>query len=322
MNITISDIESYLPERVISNNELTEKFGFDKDFLDNKIGILERRISAENETTSDLAYNAAKKLFDSGKYQTQDIDLVLLCTQNPDYKLPTTACLVQTRLGIPTTSLAFDLNLGCSGFIYSLVVASSMIETGVVTKALVIMADQYSKIIDYTDKNTASLFGDGAAACILEKGTKEGYGILGYDFGSDGKGAQNLIANNSGGFKDAEKNDFLYMNGREILKFSMLVVPKSIENVLKKQNLQISDISHFIFHQANAYMLKEIQKRLEIPDEKMVIEMKMTGNTVSATIPLALKKLREDNKIKSGDLLVFCGFGVGLSWGSIIYKVY
>jgi len=320
MSFRISDIELYLPVKVISNDYLHETCEIDIDFLENKIGIKERRIAADNETSSDMAVKAANNLFAKGKYQPLDIDILLVCTQNPDYKLPTTACIVQHKLGLKTSCMSFDINLGCSGYIYSLVVAQSLLTNSIFKKALIIMVDQYSKIIDYTDKNTASLFGDAATASLIET-CENGYGIIDFDLGTDGSGAENLIAFNSGGRKQDDKNNFLYMNGREIFKFSLMAVPISVNKVLENNKLTKNGIKHFIFHQANKYMLGEIKKKLELTDEQVILDMEMYGNTVSSTIPIVLKGLKDTCKLKKGDLLILCGFGVGLSWGTILYKV-
>jgi len=319
MNYCISHLEMYLPEKIITNKYLNETFGIDSDFLENKIGIKERRIAAENQTVSDLAYQSSSKLLNTLIIERETIDLLIVCTQNPDYKLPTTACILQNKLNLSTRCMSFDINLGCSGFVYSLVVAGSLINSGVAKKALIVMADEYSKIIDYTDKNTASLFGDASTAALIEP-CETGYGVLASNFGTDGSGAEHLIANNSGVFKNPDKDSYLYMNGREIFKFSITEVPKSIGEVLTKSNLQKQDIKYFIFHQANKYMLNEIKKKIGLTDEQLVIDMELYGNTVSSTIPIVLKNLRERKKIIKGDLLVFSGFGVGLSWGSILYK--
>jgi 3-oxoacyl-[acyl-carrier-protein] synthase III len=319
MGYRVKAIESYLPEKIISNEYLNQKFGIDIEFLDNKIGIKERRIAGENETSSDLAYKAAIKFFDKGVVKPEEIDLILVCTQNPDYRLPTTACLLQHRLGLKTSCMAFDINLGCSGYIYSIAVAGSMLSSNIINKALLIMVDEYSKIIDYSDKNTASLFGDAATATILEK-CEDGKGVVDFNFGTDGSGAQHLIAYNSGVLKQDDKNNFLYMNGREIFKFSITAVPASVNALLAKNNLKKNDIKYYLFHQANKYMLNEIKKKLELTDEQNIIDMEYTGNTVSSSIPLIFKSLFDQNKLNTGDLLVLCGFGVGLSWGSILYK--
>lgn len=319
MNYKIQAIEYYLPERIIDNKYLYEKSGIDIEFLENKIGIKTRHIAAENETTSDMATIAAILLTERNNLKLDTIDLLILCTQNPDYKLPTTSCIVQNNLNLKTSCIAFDVNLGCSGFIYSLAIAGSFLKTGLAKCGIIIMADQYSKLIDYNDKNTASLFGDAAtASLIVPCGDSEG--VIDVNFGTDGSNADKLIAFNSGVAINPRKNKFLYMDGREIFKFSVQVVPRSVLDILEKNNLKVAEIRYFIFHQANKYMLGEIQKRLEISDEQMIIDIEDYGNTVSSTIPIAYKNLLNRGTLKKDDILIFCGFGVGLSWGTILYR--
>src|ERR1035437_1052193 len=319
MNYRIKATEYYLPERIIDNKYLHEIAGMDIDFLENKVGIKQRHIAAIDETTSEMAIKAAVKLIENNKIEPDAIDLLILCTQNPDYKLPTTACIVQNSLKLKTSCLAFDVNLGCSGFIYSLAIAGNFLKTGMSKYAMLIMVDQYSKIIDYTDKNTASLFGDAASASLIEPCT-DSDGVIGAVFGTDGSNADKLIAYNSGVKTDHDKNNYLYMDGREIFKFSVQVVPASVNIILKRNNLKITDIRFFIFHQANKYILTEIQKRLEISDVQTIIDIEDYGNTVSSSIPIAYKNILKKGVLKNDDLLIFCGFGVGLSWGTILYR--
>jgi 3-oxoacyl-[acyl-carrier-protein] synthase-3 len=319
MNYCIKAIEYYLPERIIDNQYLHENAGTDIDFLDNKVGIKLRHIAAEDETTSEMAVKAASTLFEKNKIDTESIDLLIICTQNPDYKLPTTACIVQNELKLKTSCIAFDINLGCSGFVYSLAIAGNFIKTGMATNALLIMVDQYSRLIDYEDKNTAALFGDAASAILVES-CAASEGVIDAVFGTDGSNADKLIAFNSGVKSDPERSKYIYMDGREIFKFSVQIVPLSVIEILKKNNLNISDISYFVFHQANKYILAEIQKRLEIADNQMVIDLEDYGNTVSSTIPIAYKNLLSKGDLKNSELVIFCGFGVGLSWGTILYR--
>ena len=320
MNCAINSLEYYLPEKIITNQYLNEICGIDPDFLENKIGIKNRHIAQENESIADMSVKAGELLFEKSDIKKEDIDLLLLCTQHGDYKLPTTACVIQDKLGLPTSCAAFDMNLGCSGFVYSLGIAGNFIKTGQMKNALVIMADQYSKSIDYNDKNTASLFGDAAAAILLSASEKNN-GIVDIVYGTDGSHYDKLIIYNSGIKKNPEKPSYLYMDGREIFKFSTRVVPNSVHQLLERNNLQKSDIKYFVFHQANQYMLNETKSRLELTDEQMVIDMKDYGNTVSSTIPIAYKNLLKNNKLQQGDKIVFCGFGVGLSWASCLYIV-
>lgn len=319
MNYKISAVEYYLPEKVIDNDYLVSSCGIDKKFIEEKVGIFERRIAGENEPTSDLAVKAAQKLFEQNNIDKSDIDLLLLCTQNPDYKLPTTACLVQDKLGLKKSCIGFDVNLGCSGFVYSLAIAGNFVKTGMARNALVIMADEYSKIIDYENKNTAPIFGDAATAVLLNE-CEDGYGVVDANFGTDGSGWDKLIIHNSGVVADESKDNFVFMDGLEIFKFAVKVIPSSINEILAKNDLKVSDIKHFIFHQANTYIIKELQKRLKLNEEQVIIDMERYGNTIQSTVPIALKNLMDKSTLQKGDLLIFSGYGVGLSWGNILYK--
>jgi 3-oxoacyl-[acyl-carrier-protein] synthase III len=319
VNYGIRDIEYYLPEKVVSNEYLQHECGIDSDFLNNKVGIAERRVTGENEPTSEIAFKAAEKLLQKNEIDRSSIGLLMLCTQNPDYRLPTTACILQHKLKLPISTIAFDINLGCSGFTYGMSIAGNFIRTGIVRNALIIMADEYSKIINYKDKNTAALFGDAASAILLTS-CEPHFGVVDQNYGTDGSGAEHLILYNSGTAKDPTKGPWLFMNGRKIIEFSMGVVMKSVVEILKKNRLKVTDVDYFIFHQANQFMLHKIQKELKIPPESMVIDMKFIGNTVSSTIPIAMRNLMEKKALKRGDMILMCGFGVGLSWGNVLYR--
>lgn len=315
----IKAIEYYLPERVITNDYLARECGIDPDFLENKVGISTRYVALPAQAPSDMAVAAAVKLMRAHSVGAREIGLLMVCTQNPDYRLPTTACIVQHKLGLGTGCIAFDINLGCSGFTYGLCIAGNFIKAGMVDKALIVMVDQYSKTIDYSDKNTAALFGDAASAILLAP-AEHSFGVVDQVLGTDGSGAENLILYNSGAVANPEKGNRLYMNGRKIVEFSLSAVPACVEELLSRNKLSTGDVKYFIFHQANEYMLRKIQQRMGIPDAKMIIDVKEYGNTVSSTIPIALKNLQSREPLCRGDLLVFVGFGVGYSWGSILYK--
>ncbi len=319
MNYKIEAIEYYLPEKIIDNDYLVEKCGIDKKFIEEKVGIFTRHIANDDEPTSKLAVKSAEILFEKHNISPDEIELLLVCTQNPDYKLPTTACLVQAELGLKKSCIAFDVNLGCSGFVYSLPIAGNFIRTGSIKKALIIMADEYSKIISYSDKNTAPIFGDAASAILLTACDAQ-HGELDSNFGSDGTGWDKLIVYNSGVKKDPDKSNFVFMDGLEIFKFAVRVIPNSIKEILEKNNLSTSDIKYYIFHQANTYIIKELQKRLKLTDEQIIIDMERYGNTIQSTVPIALKNLLDTGKVQKDDLLIFSGYGVGLSWGNILYK--
>lgn len=332
MNIGIKGIEYYLPERVLDNKELAETY---KDWTDEKIyektGIKSRHIVDEDETASDLAIEAAKKLFSSGIVTPEEIDFVILATQTPDYLLPTTACIIQEKLGIPKTAGAFDFNLGCSAYIYGLAISKGLIESNIAKNVLLIMSETYSKHINPLDKSVRTIFGDGAAATLVSLGASD---IFDFDLGTDGSGKDSLIIPAGGAVlpkseatsKDYEEEgyirskDDLYMDGTEIFSFSIKVVPETIKKCLIKNNLTMEDIDFFVFHQANKFMLDFLRTKTRIPKDKFYIDMEDTGNTVSASIPIALKRAELEGRISKGDIVMLVGFGVGLSWGSTIIK--
>jgi 3-oxoacyl-[acyl-carrier-protein] synthase-3 len=321
MNYYIEAIDYYLPDHIIDNEYLEKECGIDREFTENKVGIRERRIAAPEETTSSMAVNAARILIEKNNINTEDIGMILLCTQNPDYRLPTTACIVQDKVGLDKSTMAFDINLGCSAFTYALPIAGNFIKNGTIKKALIITSEQYSKVTNFKDHSTAAIFGDAAASTLLSS-CPDGYGVMDSNFGTDGSGAEKLIVPNSGVAKDSSQSNYLFMDGREIFKFSMFTVPPSIKELLKRNNFEHKDIRYFILHQANKYMLGELQKRMKLTDEQMIIDMELIGNTVSSTIPIALKNLMAKNVLKRNDLMLFSGFGVGLSWANALYKVY
>jgi len=312
MYAVIKAIEYYLPERILTNEQLALDFpDWSAEKILAKTGISQRHIADVNERASDLAYKAAQKLFASGACNPDDIDFLLLCTQCPDYPLPTTACILQDRLGLPTSCGALDFNLGCSGYIYGLSLAKGLIESGQAKNVLLITAETYSKYINHDDKGTRTIFGDGAAATLVY-GVNSDYPLIHpVVLGTDGKGVDNLIV----------RNNVLYMNGPEIFTFTLKCVPQVVAKLLDGANKQVADIDLFIFHQANKYMLDHLRKKINIPEEKFYIYMENVGNTVSATIPIALKHALIDGKIKSGNLVMLVGFGVGYSWGGTIVRV-
>ena len=340
MQAHIRAIEYYLPEKILTNEQLALEYPeWSVKKIQDKTGIANRHIAGDEECSSDLAVAAANKLFAQGACKPSDIDLILLCTQSPDFVLPTTACMLQERLGIPTTAGALDFNLGCSGFIYGLGMAKGMIETGQARNVLLITAETYSKFIYPKDKSVRTIFGDAAAATwvTMREDAPEGGGpeIGPFVYGTDGKGAPHLIVPAGGMRKprnaetakpteDAHGNwrtqEHLYMHGHEIVSFALKVVPKNVEALLAKSNKSVADIDLFVFHQANRYMLDQLRKRLEIPEEKFYVAMQNCGNTVSSTIPIALKDAVADGKLKPGHRVVLAGFGVGYSWGAAFIR--
>jgi len=336
MQAAISAIEYFLPSNVVSTSDLSAEFPeWSVEKIDQKTGIQRRHIAAQEECSSDLAVNAAQRLFDSGACQPQSIDFILLCTQSPDYFLPTTACVIQDRLGIPTTAGALDFNLGCSGYIYGLGLAQGLISSGQASNVLLITAETYSKFIYPRDKSVRTIFGDAAAATLL-KGVESEFAFIGpFIYGTDGRGGQNLIVP-AGGMRrprteqtgapvgDEDGNvrslDNLYMNGPEIFTFTLSAVPQSIDRILQKADLAIDDIDLFVFHQANRYMLEHLRKRMKIPEEKFVVAMSHCGNTVSSTIPIALKHATCEGRLTNRSTVMLVGFGVGYSWGATLVR--
>ena len=336
MHASVSAIEYYLPEQLVTTSQLSGEFPeWSVEKIDAKTGIDARHIAAPDECSSDLAVKAARQLFDSGACAPESIDFILLCTQTPDYFLPTTACLVQERLGIPTTAGAFDFNLGCSGFVYGLGLAQGLISTGQASNVLLLTAETYSKFIHPRDRSVRTIFGDAAAAALV-RGVESDLPFIGpFVYGTDGRGGPHLMVstggmrnprNESSGVASERESgnirsaDNLFMNGAEIFTFTLAVVPRLIEELLAKAGKTMQDIDLFVFHQANRYMLDHLRKRLEIPDEKFYVKMSHCGNTVSSTIPIALKHAACEGVLKDGATVMLVGFGVGYSWGATLVR--
>jgi 3-oxoacyl-[acyl-carrier-protein] synthase III len=327
----IKAISYYLPESILSNDMINTEFPeWSIDKIASKTGIHNRHISHETEFTSDMAIKASNRLFDEYNISPLDIDFILLCTQSPDYFLPTTACLVQNKLGIPTSAGALDFNLGCSGYVYGLAMAKGLINGGIAKNVLLITSETYSKFIHTADKSNKTIFGDAASATLI---STDGFAdIMDFELGTDGSGAENLIVKNGAmrnpnrngidvvdGFGNTKNDNNLFMNGSEIFNFTLKSVPSLINTVLTKNNMNIDDIDMFVFHQANKFILNHLRKKLNISEDKFYIYIEDCGNTVSSTIAIALKEAMNKNKITGNILLA--GFGVGYSWGSCVIKI-
>jgi 3-oxoacyl-[acyl-carrier-protein] synthase-3 len=336
MTARISAIEFVLPECIVTNEQLALEYPeWTVKKIYEKTGIMNRHIAAPDEFASDLAVKAAEKLFSSGAINREKIDLILFCTQSPDYRLPTTACIIQERLRIPKTCGALDYNLGCSGFVYGLALAKGMIETGSAHNVLLLTAETYSKYINPGDRSVRTIFGDAAAATLITEDTYTEELIGPFIFGTDGSGAKNLIVP-AGGARhpsDSEtaiehrdesgcirsEND-LYMNGTEIFTFTLKSVSTAVEQLLKKAGNMLEDIDLFVFHQANKFMLDTLRVKCKIPESKYVVAMKDIGNTVSSTIPIAIKEALDSGQLKKGMRVLLVGFGVGYSWATCIIE--
>jgi 3-oxoacyl-[acyl-carrier-protein] synthase-3 len=334
----ITGIEYYLPETVVTNAELASEFPeWQIEKLAEKTGIQQRHIASPGECSSDLAVSAAHKLFGSGHVSPGDIDVVMLCTQTPDYFLPTTACMLQHRLGIPTSVAALDFNLGCSGFVYGIGLAKGLIETGQARRVLFLTAETYSKFLNPCDRNVRVLFGDGAAATLIESvpAGSEDFFIEPPVWGTDGHGAPNLIvpagaarsfaSASSDGNPPSEAGDGptarrLFMNGPEVFNFTVQRVPQMVQEVLRRHGKGTDDIDLFVFHQASKMLLDHLRRKLEIPAERFCTAIEDCGNTVSSTIPIALKRASIAGMLKPGDSVLLAGFGVGYSWAGTIIR--
>ena len=318
-------IAYYLPSNQLSNSELETMFPeWSVDKIEKKTGIKNRHIALKDEFASDLAVKAAEKLFENKLINKSGIDFILYCTQSPDYFLPTTACILQERLGLSTKCGALDYNLGCSGYVYGLALSKGLILSGVAKSVLLITSETYSKYINKNDKVNRTIFGDAASATLVStKGIAE---ILDFELGTDGSGAQNLIVKNgasrfnNGTLDDKRETDYLecslYMNGPEIFSFTAESVPNLIMESLNKNSLKESDINMYVFHQANKYMLNHLRKKIGIPEDKFFIAMQHCGNTVSSTIPIALYEAQKQNRFTNNKNIIIAGFGVGYSWAS------
>lgn len=328
----IKALSCYLPEKVFTNEDLIKEFPeWSVDKISQKVGVEKRHIAVSNETAGDLAYHAALNLFSEYSINPNSIDFIILCTQSPDYFLPSTACILQDRLGIPTSAGAFDFNLGCSGCIYGLAIAKGLVSAGIAHNILLLTAETYTKYLHPDDKSNRAIFGDGAAACLI---SNEGFAkIENFVLGTDGKGANDLIVK-TGASRHKENtglcviddeghknfDDYLYMNGGGIFNFTLDRIPELINSILVKNKISMDEINYFIFHQANKFMLNTIRKVCGIPKDKFYIDLSSTGNTVSSTVLIALKDCLSQSKIQPSDKVLISGFGVGLSWGGTILQ--
>jgi 3-oxoacyl-[acyl-carrier-protein] synthase-3 len=315
-------ISTYLPPKILSNQDLQLEFpDYNVEKLGKKIGIEERRVCGPNETPIDLAEKACLKLFK--EVDASSIDFLIYCTQSPEYFLPTSACILQDRLNLNKNCGAFDYNLGCSGYVYGLAMAKSFIASGIAKNVLIVTAEAYSKHVDSGDITNRAIFGDAATATFIDKSFTKKIGE--FNLGTDGSGAKNIIVKGGGvnnNFKNSfEKDDRFYMNGPEVFKFTLDNVPLSIEDCLKKNKLEKSEINYFILHQANKYMLNNIRRKLGVEKDIFFNNMINSGNSVSNTIPIALKKALDEGLIKSEDKVLLSGFGVGYSWGSTVINL-
>jgi len=332
MKAYIKAVSYFLPEKIVSNEDLVEQFPeWSVGKIISKIGISERHIAHEDETAGDMAIKAAEKLISEYNIDKSTIDYVILVTQSPDYFLPTTACVIQNRLGLSTSIGAIDVNLGCSGFIYGLSLAKGLIYGEMAENVLLLTSETYSKHIHPKDKGNRTIFGDAAAATLISTdGIAE---IKKFCFGTDGRGADNLIVK-TGASRTKERlndlyfdesgnprsSDYLFMDGAEILKYTLDYFPPLVVDTLFKNNMEQGDIDLFVFHQANKFIMELLRKKMKIDDSKFYRFFESVGNTVSSTIPIALKEAMKDGTLNGKSRVLLAAPGLGYSWGGTILE--
>lgn len=319
-SVGIIGIGSHVPDNVLTNADLEKMVDTNDEWIVTRTGIRERRIADQDQASSDLAVEASKKALQHAGISADNIDLIIVATVSPDMVFPATACLVQEQIGA-TKAATFDLSAACTGFIYGVATASQFIATGAYQYALVIGVDCLSKMVDWEDRNTCILFGDGAGAVVLGP-VEDGQGLLAFDLAGDGSGGKHLKVEAGGSRLPAseqtvkEKKHFISMNGREVFKFAVKAIASSTEKVLAKANMTKDEIDFLIPHQANIRIIESAMKRFGLSWDKVVVNIDRYGNMSSASIPVAMNEAYEKNLLKPGDTLILCGFGAGLTWGA------
>ena len=312
----ITKICSFLPEEVLANYELSGLFPiWSADDIFNKTGIRERRVAGRGECASDLAFHAAQRVLEGVDRST--IDALIFCTQSADYRLPASACLIHARLGLPEHASAIDINQGCSGYIYGLSLATGLIQSGQAARVLLLNADTYTRALAPDDRATRAIFGDGAGATLLSADSPNK--LSAFTFGTDGSGAEFLIMK-GGACRKPDADPFIRMNGPEVFNFTLRVIPGVVAEILRKARLTMDDIDLYVFHQANAFMLEHLRKKLGVPCHKLFTHLERCGNTTSASIPIALEAAISCDQIRPSNKVMLVGFGVGWSWGGCLLE--
>lgn len=309
MGVGVIGLGHYVPEKVLTNEDMEKIVDTNDEWIRTMTGIEERRIAADDEDTSDMAFHAAQNALKDGNIKAEEIDLILVATVTPDTPFPSVSCMLQDRLGA-TNAAAMDVSAACSGFMYAMITAKQFIETNAYKKILIVGSEKLSKIINWSDRNTCVLLGDGAGAAVMGN-VSEGKGILSFELGSNGAGGKELYQN---------EMDHLVMNGREVFKFAVRQMPESSINVIEKAGYNKEDVDYLIPHQANIRIMDAARERLGISEDKMAKTIKKYGNNSSASIPIALSESVKNGKIKDNDLIVLVGFGGGLTWGAVALR--
>ena len=316
-HVTISGLGAHVPERVITNDELSQLVETSDEWIVERTGIHERRIAADDEALSDLSLPAAEQALAQAGVHGKDIDLLIVATVTPDMMFPSTSAILADRLGA-TEAAAYDLSAGCTGFMYAIAQAYGMLAGGLARRALVVGGDVLSRILDWSDRSTVILFGDGAGAVVLEPADEPGF--FAFELGADGAGGEHLWLPGSGSRNFEDPDTFVKMNGREVFKFATRVLVHSAEAVLDRAGTRIEDVDVYVPHQANVRIIDHATKRLGIPSERVVINVDRYGNTSSGSIPLALSEAQADGRLRPGNLVLMTGMGAGLTWGSAVMR--
>jgi 3-oxoacyl-[acyl-carrier-protein] synthase-3 len=315
--IGITGLGVCVPDRVFTNKDLEQFVDTTDEWIVERTGIRERRFATKEQALTDIAQPAAVAALADAGVDASSIDLIVVATVTPDMMFPTSSAILADSLGMPDAA-AYDLLAGCTGFMYALAQAYGMVSSGLSKRALVIGGDVLSKILDWTDRSTLVLFGDGAGAVVVER-VDEG-GFLGFELGADGGGGENLWLPGSGSRHFDDPDSFVKMNGREVFKFATRVMVSSAENVLAECGKTVDDIDVYVPHQANKRIIDHAARKLGIPDEKVVVNVDRYGNTSSGSIPLALADAAADGRLREGELVLMTGMGAGLTWGSALIE--
>jgi len=308
---------SYLPEKIVSNEDLSKMVDTSDEWIVERTGIKNRHIASADQLTSDLAFEACNQALKNAQLKAQDIEMIVLATTTPDLTFPATATILQKKLNAHK-AFAFDVQAVCSGFVYALNIADNFIKSGQVKNALVVGAETLSRIVDWSDRNTCILFGDGAGAVILQANSDQSSGIIASKLASDG--SLNDILKTSDGVSYSKKSGFIQMLGKEVFKHAVEKMVGSVNETLKLANLSTQDITYLIPHQANLRILKSVSQKLKLTDQQVIITLANQGNTSAGSIPLALDFANQNSKFKKNDILVLEALGGGLTWGSIIVR--
>ena len=315
--ISVTGLGCHVPERIVTNDELAQYVDTNDEWIVERTGIRERRIAADDEALTDICLPAARRALEMAGVEASTVDLLIVATVTPDMAFPSSSALLADTLGMPDAA-AYDLSAGCTGFVYAVVQAHAMLAAGLAHRALVVGADVLSSILDWSDRSTLVLFGDGAGAVVMEPVERGGF--IGFELGADGGGGSNLWLPGSGSRKFDDTEKYVKMNGREVFKFATRVMVSSAEAILGECGKSVGQVDVYVPHQANVRIIDHAAKKLGVPKEKIVVNVHKYGNTSSGSIPLALADAADDGRLEPGKLVLLTGMGAGLTWGSALIE--